>query len=172
MAHPDEFDIVSRAEGFAKAAHFGQKYGDLDYWHHCSDVVTQIESFDWGKDAALLAAGWLHDVLEDTKITKEYLEKHFSTRIVAIVVAVTDEPGRNRAERKKVTYKKIAAFGPSAIKLKLADRIANVCSCSRDNKQLLEMYRKEHAEFRGALYHSSLPELFRAQEYLDTLLGL
>ena len=85
-------DLVIRAEGIARAAHDGQvdKAG-MPYAEHPARVAARC-----APDPAAMAAGWLHDVLEDTEVTAQTLVAHgipvalgaddpllFGTRLVA-----------------------------------------------------------------------------------------
>ena len=98
---------------------------------------------------------------EDTPVTKEEFEHEFPGMVTVIVEAVTNEPGKNRKERAKLTYPKIAKER-YAIIVKLADRISN----GRAAKRKLEsgdpqgnkfsMYKKEYPDFRMALYTSDI----------------
>jgi hypothetical protein len=70
------------------------------------------------------------------------------------VYAVTNEKGKNRETRHRLTYPKILTHGKlGSVALKLADRIANVEACRLfSNRGLLAMYQHEHAGFRYALF--------------------
>lgn len=110
---------------------------------------------DWTKELHqnLQIAAWLHDILEDTTLSEEGLRRKFGDTITDLVVAVTNKPGRNRMERHAATYPKIRA-NPTAVILKLADRIVNVEASllNRGSKtHLLEVYREEHPGFEGGL---------------------
>jgi len=72
----------------------------------------------------------------------------FGPDVAGLVDAVTDEPGPNRRARKAATYQKIREAGHLAVRLKLADRIANV----EAGGSLTDMYRKEHEAFRRNLH--------------------
>jgi hypothetical protein len=77
--------------------------------------------------------------------------KFFATikhAVARLVHAVTNEPGQNRRARHAATYPKIREAGDNAITLKLADRIANV----EAGGNLVGMYKKEHEDFKRALY--------------------
>lgn len=143
--------IDQKAAEFAEQAHLGQLYGDKPYIHHIRAVVSVMT--DAGiQDGDLLAAAFLHDVIEDTAIKLEQVSQEFGLRVAELVQAVTDEPGKNRAERKRKTYPKVLSV-EGAKTVKLADRLANVRSCSiTGNGSLLKMYIGEHREFRAALY--------------------
>ena len=132
---------------FAERAHRDQQYGEHPYVHHLAAVVAVLERFAVG-DPDLLAAGWLHDVLEDTPTTRAELEAAFGARVAELVWAVTDEPGANRRERKAATLPKTRSV-PGATQVKLADRIANAEASRGTSMQ--GMYRKELGAFEAAL---------------------
>jgi len=150
---------LRRARNLAELAHtdVGQRYGEGPYTVHL-DAVRSV-AFEFGiVDPAILVATLLHDVIEDTKTTREQIEGIFGTRVADLVDAVTDPPGHpNRKTRKAASYPRILAV-PGATKLKLADRIANVRSCwavatagAKRSKSLLGMYKREYGGFRKAL---------------------
>lgn len=162
----DEF-LVEAARSFAIKAHGDQKYGDEPYSVHLEDVLRVLD----GKmifDEAIRAAGYLHDVVEDTEVTLEALESVFPREVTSLVSAVTSEPGKNRKERNAATYPKIRA-NHKAVILKLADRVANVRRSLRSGSSTLSMYKKEYQGFRDALYYASL-ETAPFWEELDSIL--
>ena len=88
----------------------------------------------------------------------------FGDEVAQLVSAVTNEDGPNRKTRAALTYPKIRNAGTNAITLKLADRIANV----ENGGKLVDMYRKEYADFRWTLYmQGSLDNMWT---HLDSLL--
>lgn len=155
---------IYEAKEFARQAHQGQTYDEHDYVYHLESVVNVLKRFGFESGnppdgtssddvTALISAAWLHDVLEDTEISAYTLKQEFGDRIYRMVEAVTDARGYNRAEKKAKTYPKIRKFGRLAVILKLADRIANVENAlSRGVHKLFSMYRREHKEFKTALY--------------------
>ena len=52
-------------------------------------------------DAELVAAGWLHDTIEDTETTREELAQKFGERVAALVVEVTDDMSLPKAQRRQ-----------------------------------------------------------------------
>ena len=142
----NEKPLVNIASDLALQWHGSQFYGNKPYSTHLEAVVAVLCRFGFC-DPETTAAGWLHDILEDTECTVEELKKcGVSENTIDMVKAVTDEPGVNRKERKAKTYLKIKK-SRDAIILKLADRIANVEA--GDKK---EMYLNEHPSFYAALY--------------------
>ena len=65
--------LVRRAYEFCDRAHAGQKRESGDpFIEHCLEVAFILAELHM--DSATIAAGLLHDVLEDTPVTKENVE--------------------------------------------------------------------------------------------------
>ncbi len=161
--------MLDEARAFALTAHGSQMYGDRPYAFHLEAVVSLLS--DYGTDAQVV--GYLHDVIEDTRVTEDEVLARFGQRVADCVSLLTDSPGASRAERKAGTYARLATVaGPAelALVVKAADRLANVRSCLVDQRRgLLAVYRKEHPSFRRAAYREGLCEpLWRE---LDALLN-
>lgn len=164
--------IILAAKTYAIKAHGLQTYDGYPYKKHLEDVSEVLTRFGYTEETPigflLQPASYLHDLLEDTSVTKEELVSLFGEKIADIVECVTDEPGDNRKDRKSKTYAK-TAYNPNAIILKLADRIANVeNSLPITKKRSLDMYKKEHHDFRQYLYYPGLSD--RMWYHLDELL--
>ncbi|MDH5399655.1 MAG: HD domain-containing protein [Cyclobacteriaceae bacterium] len=139
-----------KAKDFALESHMGQKYGNREYSFHLESVVKIAK--DMGLESDIIAGCWLHDTIEDCSIEYTDIKDIFGESIAEIVHAVTDEPGKDRKERKLKTYPKIKS-NESAVCVKLCDRIANLNQSILDNKKgLVSMYCNEHDEFRQQLY--------------------
>ncbi len=83
-----EEELVRKACTFAKNAHEGQKRLNGDpYFIHVFETAKILAKL--GMDAETIVAGFLHDVLEDTKITAEEMKKEFGENIVFLVNGVT-----------------------------------------------------------------------------------
>ncbi len=79
---------IEKAYLFAKKAHEGQKrMSGEPYFIHVAETAKILTKL--GMDAKTIAAGLLHDVLEDTPTTEEELEKEFGKDIVYLVNGVT-----------------------------------------------------------------------------------
>jgi len=176
-------NLIEQAQMFATQKHVldnRQLYGNLlPYTHHLAAVDAVLVRYAIG-DETIRASAWLHDVVEDTRdrpneVRIRDIEEIFGESVAALVGAVTSEPGPNRKVRNALTYPKIREAGDRAIHLKLADRIANVEYGGR----AVEMYRKEHRDFRFALYVPeaiSNSEKYKLHGYqmwncLDALIG-
>lgn len=130
---------------YANKMHGDQKYGNQPYLHHLVDVVNILEDFGF-TEYKFQAAGYLHDVLEDTEATSGDLIRGFGTEVAEIVIACTGE-GSTRSERQSNILHKLR-YCPDACIVKLADRIANVeMGLKEENFEKLEMYYNEYGDF-------------------------
>lgn len=143
--------LVERAREFARKAHDGQAYGDGAFLEeHLGRVVSTLQEFGESNEV-LLAAAWLHDTVEDTDITIDDVRAEFGDDVADLVWRLTDEPGDNRRERHAKTFRKIRGRR-DAVRVKLADRIANVEASLEQRSHLFGMYRSEHDHFTSELY--------------------
>jgi guanosine-3',5'-bis(diphosphate) 3'-pyrophosphohydrolase len=121
---------------FAIAAHaaVGQKRVTGEpYSDHPERVVAILRSagFNRVEDRPLLAAAYLHDVLEDTRVTKELLGQLFGIETMGLVVALSDVytkaafPALNRASRKELEHRRMGTEEWRVQTIKCADVIDN-----------------------------------------------
>lgn len=142
---------VRAALGFATLVHDEKRYGADPYSRHLQDVVDVLLRYNV-TDKNVLAAGYLHDVLEDTWVNEKTLANLFGERVMELVDAVSDGEGKNRAEKKAAMYPKVRNVGIDALTVKLADRIANVThSIAANNIPMFLMYKKENPHFTKEL---------------------
>ena len=158
-------------ENFAAEKHKGQTYGGTHYTYHLKKVVERVMvSPRCSED--LIAAAWLHDVLEDTDATPEEILAISNQRVLTLVQLLTDKQGKNRRERHEATYPLIA-LDPDAVVIKLADRFANLSSgLITDDISKLKMYRKEQEYFRSIFFDPANPEIVKTFEILDDILSV
>jgi (p)ppGpp synthase/HD superfamily hydrolase len=96
--------LVSEAADFAARRHTGQQRkgrGSEPYVNHLAEVANLLSIATEGTDAELVAAGWLHDTIEDTATTCEELAQKFGERVAALVVEVTDDMTLAKQERRQ-----------------------------------------------------------------------
>lgn len=149
---------------YANVKHAGQLYSSgLPYTHHLAAVEAVLRRFGAAHEE-LLTAAWLHDVVEDTGTKLKEVEEMFGAEVAKLVGAVTNEEGANRKIRAALTYPKIRDAGPEAVRLKLADRIANV----ETGGKLVGMYKKEYEDFKRSLFTPTQNE--DMWNHLDSLL--
>lgn len=146
----------SQARSFALKHHGKQQYGSHPYIVHLDAVAELVQQY--GKTAVVIA--YLHDVVEDTPVSLGEIENAFGTLVADCVAILTDEPGKDRQERKKKTYRKMAQVAGTteiALVVKAADRLANMRACVADKKEeLLAVYRQEYPFFAQAVYRPKI----------------
>jgi len=175
-----EFDSeYQKAIEFAVDAHGDQMYGNVPYVMHLVQVSQVLVRYGFGpwleddyeraRSRRLILAAILHDVIEDTHVTREEVAEVFGDDVALLVYAVSNEPGKNRRERHAKSHGKIIEI-KDAIILKLADRIANIEHCHTKKKNLLGMYRKEWSAFKAKLQGSTNAPA-EMWEYLERLIA-
>ena len=90
LANPTHKDreLITKAYHFAENAHREQKRNSGEpYFNHVFATAKNIA--DLGMPSLLIAAGLLHDVIEDTDVTEKDFEKEFGKELLYIVRGVT-----------------------------------------------------------------------------------
>jgi len=122
-------DLVTRAYDFAQKAHEGQKrYSGSPYFTHCAEVGFLLAQA--GMDPPAIAAGLLHDTIEDAGVKPTTIEEQFSKEVLSLVEGVT-KLGTLRyrgLERHTESLRKLFAATAKDIRvliIKLMDRLHN-----------------------------------------------
>ncbi|MEO8376728.1 MAG: bifunctional (p)ppGpp synthetase/guanosine-3',5'-bis(diphosphate) 3'-pyrophosphohydrolase [Candidatus Sumerlaeota bacterium] len=88
MIPQEDHELIQHAYDFAKRHHEGQlRLSGEPYIHHPVAVAGYLAELHL--DAASISAGLLHDVLEDTKVSREQLDKEFPSPVGDLVQGVT-----------------------------------------------------------------------------------
>lgn len=143
---PEDIAFVEKAYEFSKKAHEGQtRYSGEPYFIHPAATAKILA--EYGMDATTIAAGLLHDAVEDGRISRTEVEKEFGKDLLFIVDGVT-KLGTHKyrgAERHAESLRRLLVATASDIRVlivKLADR--------KHNMQTLE-HVPEHKRRRIAL---------------------
>lgn len=134
------------AREFAAYAHRDQKrkYTGEPYFNHCEEVARLVSTV--ANDSDMIAAAYLHDVVEDTDISIYVISQVFSSKISDLVWWLTDksrpEDG-NRAARKKIDREWLGRAPNDAKTIKCADLISNTRSIVERDPQFAKTYLAE-----------------------------
>lgn len=80
--------LIEKAYATAETAHVGQiRYSGEPYMHHAANVGFKLA--EMGMAPRTVAAGLLHDVVEDTALTNEDIRREFGDEILFLVEGVT-----------------------------------------------------------------------------------
>src|SRR5512135_1239472 len=128
---PPDVALVERAFAFSEHAHQGQfrRSGD-PYISHPLAVASILSQ--WRLDAQGLAAALLHDVMEDTAVTKTEIETSFGKPVADMVDGVSKLDQiefQSREDQQAESFRKMLlamAQDVRVILIKLADRLHNM----------------------------------------------
>ena len=127
----DSEALLASAFDFAYQLHEGQfRASGEPYIIHPVAVADLLR--DIGASAGVIAAGFLHDVVEDTEVTAEEIEQHFGAEVRALVEGVTKLGGihfTNHTEAQAENLRRMFLAMASDIRVvlvKLADRLHNM----------------------------------------------
>lgn len=131
LNRPLDLDLIERAYLLAAQAHAKQKRNSgRPYIEHPLEVAGLL--VDLGMDTESIAAALLHDVVEDTDVTLEDVEKQFGTDIAYLVDGVTKlgrVPYSSQEEEQAENIRKLLLAMSEDIRvmlIKLCDRLHNM----------------------------------------------
>ena len=152
-------NLVWKAHGFAEKAHAGVvRMGSGEpYFEHVKRVALTLSAL--GFPEPVIAAAYLHDVVEDAGVSPETLAKEFGPEVAALVAEVTSPvvPG-NRATRTAAAIEHLAGTSYYGASLKLADMIDNSANVATVAPEFAKTYLPELAAKLAVVSHGH-PEL-------------
>ena len=109
---------------FASTQHAGQKRTDgIPFVTHPVEVACLLHEAGYSDD--VVAAGVLHDVIEETDANQRELEQHFGSNVADLVAAVSDDPSiEDDARRKAALREQVAKAGECAVAVFAADKVS------------------------------------------------
>ena len=150
--------------------HVNQTYDrSHPYGFHLDMVVDSVYKYGHEVCAAeqdllpLFFGAYYHDSIEDARLTyndvtrkaQQWMNKEQATIAAEIVYALTNDKGRNRAERAGEHYYQGIRETPDAPFVKLADRLANTTysftHSNSSNLHMREVYKQEFPHFLAAI---------------------
>lgn len=121
-----------------------RKYTGEPYWRHPEAVAALVKTVPHTE--AMVAAAYLHDVVEDTGCTEAGLRDAFGNAVTDLVMWLTDvsrPSDGNREVRKAIDREHIAAAPREAKTVKLADLIDNSISITARDPDFAVTYMRE-----------------------------
>ena len=154
--------VIKEIYEFAKIKHKGQKRKNgEDYIIHPYRVAESLIASGYGDD--YIAAGLLHDVLEDTDTTEEEILKISNKKVLEAVKLLT-----KRKEVKSRDYIDAILNNPIAKAVKNADRIDNLKDAKKADRNFAKRYAQNTKEY---YLNKFSKELDMAYEDLLKVLG-
>lgn len=127
----DDLDLIRRAWEFCVYQHAGQYRASGEPYIIHPLAVCQILA-DWKMDSTAIAAGLLHDAVEDTNVTTPEIAKRFNDQVAHIVEGVTKLDKikfANREDHQAENIRKMLLAMVTDVRvvlIKLADRLHNM----------------------------------------------
>jgi guanosine-3',5'-bis(diphosphate) 3'-pyrophosphohydrolase len=139
-------ELLEKAQRWAARGHLGvyRKFGNIPYIVHpeaVAEIVSQVTD-----DTEVLAAAWLHDIVEDTKVSVNDIERAFNTRIAKIVWEVSKISDGCICDRNTKVVMNCIHYGNGSKDskiIKIADAIHNLPTMIRDNPKFAPRYISE-----------------------------
>ncbi len=139
---PADVLLVERARAYATGAHaaVGQrhKHEQFPYATHLRSVAELVGRA--GGTPRMIAAAWLHDVVENTACTLEDLRTEFGDEVACYVDWLTDSSKDGDAEAKAKEHARLAGAPVEAKAIKLADLIDNCSTVLRYKPDIADNY--------------------------------
>lgn len=132
----NDSELIAAARAFAIERHegtFRQNKAREPYAVHVVEVALLVE--ESGGSAEEIAAGFLHDTVEDTKTTILEIRLRFGDKVADIVDGLTDPTGfygMPTLERKTLQAERVRGKSASVRRCKKADGTSNMRSCAVD----------------------------------------
>jgi len=152
------FDLIEKAYKFSTKAHEGQERVSGDpYIIHPIEVGCILAELEM--DESSIAAGILHDTIEDTPYTYDLIKKEFGSEIAELVQGVTKLtkiPYTTKQEIQAENFRKMflaMAKDIRVIIIKLADRLHNMRTLKFMSKEKQLQKARETMEIYAPLAH-------------------
>lgn len=174
---------ITAAAQFAARAHDGQirKHGDPrlpePYFMHLTRVAGIVAALPGSTDE-MVAAAFLHDILEDTKYDYPEVEARFGRDIAKLVHGLTAASKRSgaycqlkRAKRKSIDRADLKYASKEVKIIKLADRLDNITDFAKTDTAFKYKYAEETQDLLKVIgdAHEELTE--KIEKVLDVILN-
>jgi guanosine-3',5'-bis(diphosphate) 3'-pyrophosphohydrolase len=154
----DDLQIIRKAYEFSERNHAGQTRASGEpYLIHPLAVATVLAEMKM--DAQSIAAGLLHDSVEDTSVTIEDVRRDFGDQVARIVEGVTkiskiDFASREERQAENVRKMLLAMVDDiRVIMIKLADRLHNMRTLEHLPRERQEAIARETLEIYAPIAH-------------------
>lgn len=135
----EDVALITKAYDFAQSAHGPDKrYSGDPYFTHPAATAKVLATL--GMDAPTIAAGLLHDAIEDGKASEEVVTKEFGPEVLFLVEGVT-KLGKHKyrgAERHAESLRRLLVATSADVRvliIKLADRYHNMTTIEHVPKE-------------------------------------
>ena len=161
--------LIHEAIEFTAVKHRNQvrKGTDTPYIVHPMEVMYILA--ENGCDDTVIAAGLLHDTVEDAGATLQEIEETFGKEVAEIVAAESEDKSRSWQERKQTTIDRLPSERFEAQLVCCADKLSNIRSMLYDYQNIGEkLWERFNApKEKIAWYYKGIVEALSALEDYD-----
>src|SRR5580692_3594235 len=154
----DDVGVIRKAYDFSLQHHAGQKRASGEpYVLHPLEVAQVLAEMKM--DSTAIAAGLLHDAVEDTPVTSEEISELFGEQVAHIVEGVTKIDKiqfANREDRQAENVRKMLLAMVSDVRvvlIKMADRLHNMRTLQHLSAEKQESIARETLDIYAPLAH-------------------
>lgn len=162
-------EIEKKAKQFAYEAHKGMKRKgkDTPFTYHLELVNKILKTLT--TDDEILAAGWLHDVIEDTPITLDELKKEFNSKICYYVDLETEDKSLPWKDRKLKQIEELRRNNFEVALIAYADKMANMTEMFDDYKIIKDelWQRFNRGKEKQYWYYLEFYKIFKESKYFS-----
>jgi (p)ppGpp synthase/HD superfamily hydrolase len=168
-------DVIEKALQTASRSHEGQYRKNTDIPYIIHPVAVGMMLMKAGYSDEIVAAGILHDTVEDTPLTLEDIKEEFGAKIVEIVEG-SSEPDKSLPwkARKEHTIEFLKTASEDVRAVVCADKLHNIRSIIRDYEQVgEEVWSKFNAgKEQQKWYYTNVVDSLGAQSSFELLIEL
>ena len=177
LYHPTtDLSMVAKAYQVASDAHNGQlRQSGEPYIIHPLKVAIILADLEL--DLETIEAGLLHDVVEDTKVSKEDIVQQFGAEVAALVDGVTKLKTltytTSKEEIQAENYRKMfmaMAKDIRVILIKLADRLHNLQTLEYKSKEKQLEKARETLDIYAEAYHNLTQQISHKREEREQII--
>lgn len=155
--------MIHRAAEYAARAHEGalRKGSSMPYIMHPREVAMIVAVMT--EEPEVIAAAYLHDVIEDAGVTRQELEELFGSRVAELVQAESEDKTLSWLQRKQETVERLKSAGRDERMIAFGDKLSNLRSTASDYLVMGdEIWNKFRQKEKGmhAWYYRSVFESF------------
>lgn len=122
----EEVNQIENARGFCSAASMGiNRFGNDCLFNHSNRIYESVKTL-WPDDSKAQVAAWLHDLVEDTPVTLEVVERNFGKAVADTVDLLTTREGEHYDD---YLIRLIDGGDISALRVKYCDGLDNSDIC-------------------------------------------
>ncbi len=124
--------MIQRAAEFAARVHEGalRKGSNMPYIVHPKEVAMIVSVMT--KEPEVVAAAYLHDVIEDAGVTYQELEDKFGSLVAELVRAESEDKTKTWQQRKQATIERLKHADRDERMIAFGDKLSNLRSTAAD----------------------------------------